>query len=274
MHLRWIAIFSLTLLIVVTGCSSPRPGNLNKVQPLSDRPRAGNVYLLRGFIGVFSTGIDSLTRQINEAGIRANVYQDDQWLALARRIRQQYANASDPEPLVLVGHSYGADDVIRIARELSKSNIKVDLLVTLDPVTPPPVPSNVRHCINLYQSQGAWDRLPFLRGVAVQQAVPGAGKLENFDLRSDRLDLLEANTNHFNIEKKQRVHEEVVGHVLSVCVPRRTWLASRDRGLPSQAEARLAGSQSQTAESPSDPPAAAVSTALDEPRRAGHQMGN
>ena len=63
---------------------------------------------------------------------------------------------------MLIGHSYGADDVVRVARELDKSNVPVDLLVTLDPVTPPPVPKNVRHALNIYQSNGARDALPFL----------------------------------------------------------------------------------------------------------------
>lgn len=68
-----------------------KPGSMADVRPLSDRPHAGNVYLLRGFIGIFSTGIDHLGEEINAAGVRAMVYQDDQWRTLADAIATSYA---------------------------------------------------------------------------------------------------------------------------------------------------------------------------------------
>ena len=40
------------------------------------------------------------------------------------------------EPLVLLWHSYGADDQIRVAQQLQKVGITVDLLIVIDPVTP------------------------------------------------------------------------------------------------------------------------------------------
>ena len=229
-RLPFLLLVAVTLTTAPGGCAkTTRPGDLARVRAGSDQPRAGNAYLLRGFIGVFSAGVDELSRAINASGVRAHVYQDDQWPALARRIRDEYARASahEAEPLVLVGHSYGADDVIRIARELDEAGIAVDLLVTLDPVTPPPVPKNVRHALNIYQSNGVWDRLPWLRGVPVRHERGASGRLENFDVRVDRRDLLSPGANHFNIEKQPQVHEEVVGYVLTTCPPRRTWLASR-----------------------------------------------
>jgi pimeloyl-ACP methyl ester carboxylesterase len=246
--MRAVTLIVLTLIalhVASSGCtSSTKPGPLDRVQPASNKPRAGNAYLLRGFIGVFSTGVDDLTRQINRSGVRAHVYQDDQWSELARTIAREYRAAPDTEPLVLIGHSYGADDVIRIARELDRANVPVDLLVTLDPVTPPPVPKNVRQALNIYQSNGAWDALPFLRGVPVRADAGFVGRLDNFDIKKDRRDLLEPGTDHFNIEKKGAVHEEVVGHVLITCPPRQTWLAARGKLPPTMAQqrdARLAG---------------------------------
>ena len=237
-----IVLVLLAPLAASTGCAkSMKPGPLDRVRPVSDKPRAGNAYLLRGFIGVFSTGVDDLTRQINRSGVRAHVYQDDQWGALAREIAREYKGVRDAEPLVLIGHSYGADDVIRIARELDKANVFVDLLVTLDPVTPPTVPKNVRQALNIYQSNGAWDALPFLRGVPVRQDAQFTGRLDNFDIKKDRRDLLEPGTDHFNIEKKNAVHEEVLGYVLTTCPPRQTWLATRGKLPPmAQRDARIA----------------------------------
>jgi hypothetical protein len=201
------------------------PGQLGRVQPVSTNQRAGNVYLLRGWIGIFSAGIDNLTRLINNNGVRANVYQDDQWAALAKKIKTEYRGRTNAEPLVLVGHSYGADDVIRIARELDNANIMVDLLVTLDPVTPPLVPGNVMRCVNIYQPHGVWDNLPVLRGVPVAKEPYFSGELVNYNIRGDRKDLLKADTDHFNIEKNEKIHQEIIRQVLATCPSRAQWAA-------------------------------------------------
>lgn len=214
------------------GCSSMKPGSMSAVQPVSDAPRAGNAYLLRGWIGIFSTGIDHLTEKVNEAGVRAHVFQDDQWRTLGNTIAQKYRNETVHEPIVLIGHSYGADDVIRIARMLHKEEIEVELLVTLDPVTPPKVPGNVKKAVNLYQSNGVFDAMPFLRGVAVAPDDPGPRSLVQWDIRKERQELLEPGTDHFNIEKKGKIHDEVVKHVLAACPPRPVWVAQLRQRLP------------------------------------------
>jgi pimeloyl-ACP methyl ester carboxylesterase len=225
---RYFAVAIWAMMICwLGGCSSTtRPGNLQLVRTDSDKPRAGNAYLLRGFIGVFSEGIDSLTRKLNAAGIRASVFQDDQWYALARKLRQEYRKDPNHEPLILIGHSYGADDAIRVARELRKDRIQVDLLVTLDPVTPPRVPDNVKRCINIYQSNGIWDVMPWLRGVPLVAESDRATQLVNYDVRTNRKDLLDRDIDHFNIEKKPRIHNEVIAYAISVCPPRDVYLLS------------------------------------------------
>jgi hypothetical protein len=225
------AITTVFLTGLLTGCSAMTPGPMSAVQPVSTAPRAGNVYLVRGWIGIFSTGIDSLGQKVTAAGLRGQVFQEDQWRALAATIAQKYKGARDAEPLVLVGHSYGADDIVRISRELDAHGIPVDLLVTLDPTTPPRVPKNVRLCYNLYQSN-LLDAMPFLRGIPLE-AEPGfAGKLHNVNIRTDRPDLVEGKVDHFNIEKKDAIHRETLRQILSVCPPRAQWAAARGRAAP------------------------------------------
>ena len=75
----------------------------------------------------------------------------------------RYENNSNHEPLVIIGHSYGADDALKMAKKLQQHNITIDLVITLDPVTPPKVPANIRLCYNIYQPS-ALDMLPFFRG--------------------------------------------------------------------------------------------------------------
>lgn len=223
-----IVIWIGCMLLAGAGCSSMKPGRLSDVSPQNqDRQRAGNVFLLRGFIGIFSTGIDSLGEQIDQTGVEAQVFQDDQWRSLGHTLGKRYRGVADPEPLVLIGHSYGADDVVRVARILDEYDVKVDLLVTLDPVTPPAVSKNVARAYNLYQTNGAWDALPWLRGVPLQTENGFAGQLANLNIRGERRDLLEPNTDHFNIEKKGKIHKEVIAQVLDTCPPRAQWTATR-----------------------------------------------
>jgi pimeloyl-ACP methyl ester carboxylesterase len=237
---RFIFQFAVffAVLIMSLGCASTQPGELSDVQPYSKLPRAGNVYLLRGWIGIFSYGIDDLAHKINSAGVRANVYQADQWEALAQTIEKKYKSAPKHEPLILVGHSYGADDALRISRVLQDAGIAVDLVIAIDPVTPPPVPGNVRRCYDIYQSHGSWDKVPAFRGVPLQLAEGSRTQLQNVDIRKDRTDLLEPGTDHFNIEKKGKVHMEVLREILAVCPPRARWIAHPISAPPSTAAAK------------------------------------
>jgi hypothetical protein len=232
---RFVAfpLILLPLLFTAAGCSIPvvNPGSMDAVQPVSRAPRAGNVYLVRGWLGVFSTGIDTLGDKVKAAGVQDAVYQEAQWRTLAAAIIEKYKNVKDPEPLILVGHSYGADDVIAIARELDKEKIPVDLLLTIDATVPPPVPANVRRCYNLYQT-GMLDALPFMRGVPLRADQEFKGKLQNVNIRVDRTDLLDGDVNHFNIEKKDKIHQEALKQILAICPPRNQWAAAHRPGIP------------------------------------------
>lgn len=214
-----LVVVGMALLLTGAGCSSMRPGKLSAVSAVSDEPRVGNVYLIRGFIGIWSHGIDDLAEKIRAEGIRAHVYQEDQWLALGRELIKTYGQAERREPLILIGHSYGADDCVRIAQRLHEEKIPVDLIVTLDPVRYQKVPPNVTLCYNFYQSN-LLDSVPAFRGIPLEPEVAGGRNLVNLDLRRNRRDLLEADTDHFNIEKNPKVHAEVITLVKQICLPR------------------------------------------------------
>jgi hypothetical protein len=201
------------------------------VQAHSDRPRAGNVYLIRGLIGVFSTGMDELSTKIEQSGVRARVFQDNQHSYLANAIVREYEGVKNPEPLILIGHSYGADDVVRVSRVLNKKGIRVDLMVTFDATVPPKVPANVAATYNYYQSQPT-DVIPMFRGIALAPDGAAGGTLVNMDLRKDRTDLLQPGTNHINIDKNGPLQDEVVKKVLDACPTREAWVARNGAVMP------------------------------------------
>lgn len=221
MNQRVLAHLTAGALLIVSavGCSSMKNGSLAEIRPVSQKQSIGNVYLIRGLIGLFSAGIDRLTVKINDAGIHAEVFQEAQDDAIARTIIEQYRDVPGREPIVLIGHSVGAEDVISVARKLGQAHIDVDLLVTLDATNPRTVPPNVKCCVNYYQS-GPLDFLPVLRGVALKSEKGFAGELANLDVRRERRDLLEWDTNHVNIDKNSKIHADILRRVMQVCLPR------------------------------------------------------
>ena len=140
---------------------------------LAAEPR---VLLLRGWFGVFSTGMDSLASELKAKGIKAEVAGHVYWSTAVKDIVKERA-AGNTGPLVLVGHSQGANNVIDMARSLEANKIPVDLLVTLAPFMQDPVPANVARVINYYQSPGWGAPLTADRGFH--------GKLSNISWRPD-----------------------------------------------------------------------------------------
>ena len=205
MPARWITLAALALL----GCGRLPAG---RVDALPAAPRPGHVYLVRGFLDWYSTGIDVLGDRLTAAGVSAAVYREEQWGDVADALLARPAPAT---PLVLVGFSYGADDVVLIARRLAGRGRPVDLLVTIDPVTPAAVPANVRRCANFYELNPPWDVLPFLRGLPLA-ADPGGPRIANVNVRG-RPDLDEPGTSHATIAANEKVHRAIVSLVLQTC---------------------------------------------------------
>ncbi|MGA8159143.1 MAG: hypothetical protein WB822_23655 [Rhodoplanes sp.] len=163
------------------------------------------VYLLRGWFGVFSTGLDSIADDLNRKGIKAEAIGHLTWESTVSEIVKAHA-ASVNDHLVLVGHSQGANNVIDMARLLEKEKIPVDLLVTLAPLMQDPVPRNVMRAINYYHSPG-WG--------APVTADPGYhGKLSNVNLGGD------IGISHITMDKNSRIQGEIERAILAVAQAR------------------------------------------------------
>jgi pimeloyl-ACP methyl ester carboxylesterase len=182
---------------LTAGCARLSPGDPADIAS----PRSVNVCLIRGYLDWYSTGIDTLATQLRAEGINAESFREEQWDAVADAIA-----AHPHRPMVLIGFSYGADDVILISRRLAEKHLTVDLLITIDPVTPATVPANVKRCVNFYEPNGLWDILPWLRGVPVTGDT--GAKIENINIRT-RTDLDEPQTSHGTIAANQKVHKSI-----------------------------------------------------------------
>jgi len=200
-----------------------KPGKLAQVQPTTpaSQPRVGNVYMIRGWLGIFSCGLDQIQKQIIARGVSSRIYLGGQWPDLAAAISAKYKNCPDHEPLVLIGHSFGADDVVKIANVVAKDGVRVDLAITLDPMVRPPAGNNIQWCVDIYQFSSP---LPIKDG--------GPVRMDNFNVRKNRTDLWVFNTNHINLPNNVKVQQEVIKEILQVCQPRAQWLAAHRSPSP------------------------------------------
>lgn len=83
-------------------------------------------------------------------------------IGLASQIQIADLDGELQRPLILVGHSHGADNAIRLAIELDRRGVEVDLLVLLDATTPPAIPESVVNCLHLYRPTVFGSVAPFL----------------------------------------------------------------------------------------------------------------
>ena len=158
------------------------------------------VYLLRGWFGVFSTGMDTMAGTLQGNGIQAEALGHLTWRSIAANIVKE-RSAGKTGRIALVGHSQGGNNIIDIARELEKHQIKVDLLITLAPFMQDPVPANVARALNYYQA-GGWG--------SPLTADPGfTGELANIDVG-------DFGTFHVNIDKNAKVQAAIVAAIVAL----------------------------------------------------------
>lgn len=203
-HRRQLLGLSLALLTAPTAFSAPALPKELQTTPVKSRrtlPQA-SVYLLRGFANIFSTGLDAIGADLRASGIITHVENHAAWRLIAEAIiagRQKLG----PQPVILIGHSLGANAIIAIAAILDKHAIPVDYLASFAATAPDPLPKNVRKADNFYFSHHGWG-LPLKPG-------PGfKGKLNNRDFSGVK------DVGHFNIEKQRPLQQEVVHQVIDL----------------------------------------------------------
>ena len=181
-------VFALLVGIAVAfGASAAQP-----------QPRA-HVYLLRGLLNIFSLGMDSLTEELKRRGVDATVLGYGEWQTLADQAAANY-KAGKEAPIILIGHSLGADTVMEMAAYLGRKGVPVAMVVPFDGTKSFTASDNVGRVLNLTQ-----------RDYAYMRGGPGFhGTLANVDVSSD------TSIDHINIDKSPRLHARVVAEVLAV----------------------------------------------------------
>jgi hypothetical protein len=182
--------------------------NAVAVRPSVSRkyPQAGGptkVYLLRGFLNIFSLGMDDLAAKLQADGISATVTNHADADIVASRIVTAYTGG-DHGPVVLVGHSLGADAIVEVADAVAQYNIPIALLVLFDGTEPHQIPANVASAIN------------YTKHFMIAPAIGARGLVSNVDLSGD------ASIDHLSIDRVPSLQTQTLDYILQIAttVPR------------------------------------------------------
>ncbi len=190
----WVLLGALLLLVT--------PLQTAQAQSGSSSQYVGRVYLMRGLANIFSLGMDTLAEKLRQRGIDAQVYEYGQWQVLASDA-VAWSKSRGRAPIVIIGHSLGADAAVEMAERMTSLGTAPRLVITFDPVGVTEVGASGGRFINYYQSNnGFGKRLVAARGfkgTIVNRNLDNVGSID-----------------HFNIEKADSLHAEVIKDVMAV----------------------------------------------------------
>lgn len=168
--------------------------------------QTNDIYILRGFGDFLSRGLDTLSKKLIRRGLRNTIAPHNHW---KRMVHQILANrkAFGQRPIVLIGHSLGANSILLMAQELKKHRVSISYMVTFAATNTVPVSSNVKRLTNYYFKTNGW-------GVKIKPAKDFKGILENRDFSN------KGPIGHFNIEKQSFLHDQVIENVLRYFEPK------------------------------------------------------
>jgi hypothetical protein len=162
------------------------------------------VYLFRGFLNIFSLGMDDLAAKLEADGISATVTNHADADLITSRIVTSF-NGGVRGPIVLVGHSLGADAIVEVADALAQYSIPVALLVLFDGTEPHQIPENVAAAIN------------YTKHFMIEPAIGSRVAVSNVDLSGD------ASIDHLSIDRVPSLQAQTLNLILQAAsaVPRK-----------------------------------------------------
>jgi len=165
----------------------------------------GQVYLMRGLANIWSRGMDQLTEQLVAKGVRASAHNHSRWQELAAEAADKYSKDKSFAPIILIGHSLGANAAVLMAERLGEAGVPVRLIVAFDSLARSNdvkvrISSNVEEVINFYKAK-AW-------GLEMVAGKGFKGKIDNVNLNERR------GVGHLNMDKNPELQAQVVSIVL------------------------------------------------------------
>ncbi|KTD47686.1 hypothetical protein [Legionella quateirensis] len=222
----FIPFLLLLTSVILTGCvdlsgsrsayrkkATHNTSTVNKNTPnVNTTPvKKGEVHTMRGGLGIFSKGMNQLRDTVADKyhiSSRSTMWYNAG--EVSRNIIDRYYRQKEHRPIILIGHSLGANEQIKVARNLNDAGVPVALLVTVDAVSQTIVPPNVKQVLNVYKP----GYVPMFSGLKLRAVNPEATHIENVNVDS----LKEVNVNHFTIDKDKVVQAMILDKVEKVLI--------------------------------------------------------
>lgn len=175
----------------------------------NNSPFNGEVHTMRGGLGIFSIGMNQLRSSV---AARYNVQSSSTMWYNAGHVSQSivtyWYQHKEKRPIILIGHSLGANEQIKVARNLERAGIPVDLLITVDAVSQTIIPPNVKHAMNFYKP----GFVPMFSGLRLRAVNPNTTQIDNINVNN----LKNVHVNHFTIDKDKTVQTMILDEVEKV----------------------------------------------------------
>jgi hypothetical protein len=165
----------------------------------STASHAEEVYLIRGFMNVFSDGMNQMGRALRSRGVRVSVHSNGEWPGIASNIISRARQGKVSYPIVIAGHSVGGVEVPEFANALGKAGVPVKLAIGLDPgfANPGPFGPGVQTVINY--------RIP--SGHRYRRGPGFSGSIIDVNVASF------TSTDHVGIDKNRSVQSKVIARI-------------------------------------------------------------
>jgi pimeloyl-ACP methyl ester carboxylesterase len=195
--MRWFGQLAIAILTTFMIAFIAAPAGAAEVKAkASDTPP---IYIMRGGLNIFSTGMDVLAKELTAKGYPAISDTFENWRSKMATMVAAYR--AHPYPIIVIGHSYGADTALLMAYKLNDANVPVALLVFYDLTDPGRVPPNVAHVLNFRSSSATGI------DVTVTAGFGFSGTITNVN----RPDL-----NHLNLDKAEDLHKQTIAEIATL----------------------------------------------------------
>lgn len=196
-----VAIVMTTFILPAAAVSERSDGATIRVAKATVT-RTGEVYLIRGLANIFSLGMDTMAKRMRDKGLNVKTFNHSGWKGVANRIVKRSKEDKVSYPIVIAGHSLGANSATAMANYLTKQGVKVGLVVAFDPTLKRIVKGNIQQVVNYYIPNGSKNEV--YRGAGFR------GKVRNVDVSDMR------GVNHMNVEKNKELQTQFIDNVMKI----------------------------------------------------------
>jgi pimeloyl-ACP methyl ester carboxylesterase len=167
----------------------------------------GYVIVMRGLMNIWSRGMDKLAKELEARGVNVHLENHRHWRKIAEAVAKKYQADKNTAPIVIVGHSLGANAAVLLASKLGEYRVPVRLIVALDGLSnktnvEASISYNVEQVLNYYNS--------LLLGMKM---VPGRGfngSIENVDIRGVK------GAGHISVDKNPELQAKTISLIMQV----------------------------------------------------------